>query len=225
MKYKDLLFDLDGTLLDFSATEALSLPILFTSYGYKLTKEWLAVYNTTNKQLWADYEAGHLCLQDVLNSRFSQTMAKLGYQVDGVLWEDKYRELLSKGRVLINDALEVCKRLAQKYQLYIVTNGLTEMQNQRTRDAGLADYFSGVFTSEQAGEPKPSPKFFNYIAKHILDFDSAKALIIGDSLGTDIKGGILASIDTCWYNPNALESGDISPTYTIASLTDLYSIL
>jgi len=225
MKYKILLFDLDDTLLDFRAIEAISLPVLFESFGFSLTPEWLDVYNKINKQLWIDYEKGLIALQDVLNSRFSKAMKKLGYQVNGAEWEARYGQLLLNGHIRIEGALEVCKQLHKRHRLFIITNGLTKTQIKRLKDAKLYKYFEDIFTSEQIGAAKPSAKFFDYIAQHIPDFDKTQTLIIGDSLGTDIKGGILAGIDTCWFNRFKLESGKISPTYTITKLTDLYSIL
>ncbi len=225
MRYKILLFDLDDTLLDFAAIEAVSLPALFESFGFLLTPEWLDVYNKINKQLWLDYENGNITIQEVLNNRFSKSMAKLGYQVDGVKWEDKYRELLSNGHILVEGAFEVCKQLSKTYRLFIITNGLTTMQIKRLKNANLYPYFEDIFTSEHIGVSKPNIGFFSYIAEHIKGFEKDKTLIIGDLLNADIKGGLLAGIDTCWLNPDNLDSGDIYPTYTIAKLVDLYSIL
>ena len=91
MKYKILLFDLDDTLLDFGANETDSLNKLFQQHGYTFSDELFQVYNSVNKQLWADYENGNIVLDDVLNSRFSETMLRLGKVVDGIEWENKYR--------------------------------------------------------------------------------------------------------------------------------------
>lgn len=225
MDYKILLFDLDDTLLDFKAIEMVSLPTLFENFGFSLTSEWLDVYNKINKKLWQDYESGHIVLQDVLNNRFSNTMASLGHQVNGIEWEDRYRELLSNGHILVEGALEVCSKLSEAYRLFIITNGIAKTQKKRLKDAKIYTYFEDIFTSEAIGAAKPSIDFFSYIAKHIKEFDKSKTLIIGDSLNTDIKGGLLAGIDTCWFNPHNLDSNSISPTYTISKLVELYSVL
>ena len=112
MKYKILLFDLDDTLLYFAANEADSLNRLFQQHGYVFTDELFHLYDSVNKQLWADYENGHIPLSEVLNSRFSKTMSKLGVSVDGTEWEDQYREHLGNGCQLMEGALEVCQSLS-----------------------------------------------------------------------------------------------------------------
>ena len=124
MKYKILLFDLDDTLLDFAANEADSLSKLFKQHGYTLTDEVFQLYASINKQLWADYENGVIELREVLNSRFSKTMTKLGVSVDGTEWEDQYREHLGNGCQLVKGALEVCQSLSKSHRLYVVTNGV-----------------------------------------------------------------------------------------------------
>ena len=51
-------------------------------------------------------------------------------------------------------------------------------------------------------------------------------MIVGDSLTSDIQGGINFGIDTCWYNPNKIENkAEITPTYEIYNLNELKDIL
>jgi len=225
MSYSILLFDLDDTLLDFGANETDSLNKLFQQQGYTLTEELFQLYNSVNKQLWAEYENGNIGLDVVLNSRFSETMLKLGQAVDGITWEKLYRELLGNGSQLMEGALEVCQRLSASHRLFVVTNGITQTQIKRLKLSGLFEFFEDIFDSQSIGFQKPSPEFFNYVMSHIKDFNKKEALIIGDSLNTDIKGGLLSGIDTCWMNPNSQQSTpEIQSTYTITSLVELYDI-
>jgi 2-haloacid dehalogenase len=225
MSYKILLFDLDDTLLDFGANEAESLTKLFQQHGYTFSDELFQVYNSVNKQLWADYENGKIVLEDVLNSRFSQTMLRLGQVVDGIEWENEYRELLGNGCQHMEGALEVCQSLSASHRLFVVTNGITRTQIKRLQQSGLYDFFEDIFDSQSIGFQKPSKQFFDYVMSHIKDFNKKEALIIGDSLNTDIKGGLLAGIDTCWMNRAAKKgSVDMQSTYTITSLVELYDI-
>lgn len=225
MGYKILLFDLDDTLLDFGANEIDSLTKLFRQHGYTFSEELFQVYNSVNKQLWADYENGKIVLDDVLNSRFSQTMLRLGKVVDGVEWENQYRELLGNGCQHMEGALEVCQSLSSSHRLFVVTNGITRTQIKRLKQSGLYDFFEDIFDSQSIGYQKPSKEFFDYVMSHIKDFNKKEALIIGDSLNTDIKGGLLSGIDTCWMNRAAKKgSADIQSTYTITSLVELYDI-
>ncbi|MGG3451782.1 YjjG family noncanonical pyrimidine nucleotidase [Domibacillus aminovorans] len=226
MSYKILLFDLDDTLLDFGANETDSLNKLFQQYGYTLSDELFRVYNSVNKQLWADYENGNIVLDVVLNSRFSETMLKMGNVVDGIEWENLYRELLGNGtQLLMEGALEVCQRLSLSHRLFVITNGITQTQLKRLKQSCLFNFFEDIFDSQSIGFQKPSKQFFDYVMSHIKDFNRKETLIIGDSLNTDIKGGLLSGIDTCWINRNAQKcSAEIQSTYTVTSLVEIYDI-
>lgn len=225
MRYKTLLFDLDDTLLDFGANEADSLNKLFQQHGYAFSDDLFRVYNSVNRKLWADYENGHIVLDAVLNSRFSETMSRLGEVVDGVEWEILYRELLGNGYQLMDGALELCRRLSVTHRLFVITNGITKTQIKRLKQSGLYEYFEDIFDSQSIGFQKPSKEFFDYVQTHIKEFNTAEALVIGDSLNTDIKGGLLSGIDTCWINRTSQKgSAAIQSTYTVSNLTELYDI-
>jgi 2-haloacid dehalogenase len=225
MSYSILLFDLDDTLLDFGANEIDSLTTLFQMQGYALSNDLFRTYDTVNKQLWVDYENGHICLDEVLNSRFSETMRRLGEAVDGVEWENKYRDLLGNGSQLIEGALELCHTLSVSHRLFVITNGIAQTQIKRLKLSGLYQYFEDVFDSQSIGFQKPTPDFFDYVIGHIPRFRKSEALIIGDSINTDIKGGIACGIDTCWVNSQRQKRpADIQSTYTITRLSELYDI-
>lgn len=226
MSYKILLFDLDDTLLDFAANEADSLNKLFNHYGYKLTDNLFAVYNSVNKGLWADYENGNIILDDLLNSRFSETMLKLGKVVDGVEWENHYRELLGNGFQLMEGALELCQSLSLSHRMFIITNGVKKTQINRMKKSGLYDFFEDIFDSQTIGYQKPSKEYYQYVINNIDGFNIKETLAIGDSLNTDIKGGLMAGMDTCWINVKSQElSKEIQSTYTINNLGELYKII
>ena len=124
-------------LKDFGANEIDSLNKLFHQHGYAFSDELFRVYDSVNKQLWTDYENGNIALDEVLNSRFSGTLLKLGKTVDGMEWENQYRELLGNGHQLIDGALELCQSLSVSHRLFIITNGITKTQIKRLKHAGL----------------------------------------------------------------------------------------
>ena len=225
MNYKILLFDLDDTLLDFAANELDSLNKLFTVHGYTFSDDLYHLYHSVNKQLWTEYENGDRTLENVLNKRFSETMLKLNIEIDGALWESHYRELLSNGHQLMEGAYFLCKDLSLTHRLFVVTNGVTTTQIKRLKQSGLIDFFEKIFTSQEIGEPKPAKEFFDYVMSHIHNFDKKETLIIGDSLNTDIRGGLLAGIDTCWMNKKSQNLNDeIKSKYVIKNLDELRSI-
>lgn len=152
-------------------------------------------------------------------------MLRLGKVVDGIAWENQYRELLSNGSQLIEGALELCQSLSASHRLYVVTNGITKTQINRLKQSGLYEFFEDIFDSQSIGFQKPSKEFFNYVMSNIKDFNIKEALVIGDSLNSDIKGGILSGINTCWVNIKSQKgSTEIQSTYTVTNLAELYDI-
>ena len=120
-------------------------------------------------------------------------------------------------------AEELCKKLSEKYELYIVTNGIGTVQQSRLAKSGLLPYFKDVFVSEKIGSQKPEKKFFDFVFENISEKDKSKVVIVGDSMSSDILGGINAGIDTCFFNPLGREEV-YSPTYAVKSFKELENI-
>lgn len=224
MRYKILLFDLDDTLLDFKANESESLKQLFINYGYELTDEYLTSYKQVNQSLWDAYGNGEITLSEVLNTRFSKTLALYDHQIDGEAWEKQYRHYLGNGAQLMDGAVTICETLSKTHRLFIATNGVRETQEKRLKKAGIRHYFEAVFDSQSIGHQKPTAAFFDYVKEHIKDFDRTQALMIGDSLKADIVGGKEAGIDTCWLTDDKDFTEQIC-TYKISKLEELLTIV
>lgn len=224
--YKTLLFDIDDTLLDFGAAENIALRLLFEKQGILLTSEIEAHYKKINHGLWRTFEEGSINRDEVVNTRFSLLLKEYGQEVDGALLDMQYRSYLEEGHQLVEGAIELITDLQHKYDLYIVTNGVSKTQDRRLRDSGLHPLFKDIFVSEDTGFQKPMKEYFEYVFARIPNFSVENALIIGDSLSADIRGGLLAGIDTCWFNPK-MKTNDTQmvPTYQIHRLDELYQIL
>lgn len=225
-EYKILLFDVDDTLLDFGAAEKAALQMLFEDQKFSLTSEMEGQYKQINQVLWKSFEQGSIDLAEVLNTRFSLLFKEYGHEVDGALLEMKYRAFLEEGHQLIDGVSDLIAALQSRYDMYIVTNGVSKTQDKRLRQSGLHPYFKGVFVSEETGYRKPMKEYFDYVFARIPEFAVEQGLIIGDSLSADIRGGQLAGLDTCWYNPGRKpNTTDVVPTYEIQSFEELYAIL
>ncbi|WP_042462835.1 YjjG family noncanonical pyrimidine nucleotidase [Neobacillus dielmonensis] len=225
-KYKTLLFDVDNTLLDFSAAEREALKSLFEEQKIALTSEMEQRYLEINQGLWKSFEEGKIDRDEVVNTRFSLLFKEHGKEVDGVFLEKRYRTYLDQGHQLVEGALELAASLQNEYDLYIVTNGVATTQDKRLRASGLYPLFKDIFVSETVGFQKPMKQYFDFVFAKIPNITLEKTIIIGDTLNSDIKGGYLAGIDTCWYNPEQkTNQTDIKPTYEIQNLKELYNIL
>ncbi|MEC1177940.1 YjjG family noncanonical pyrimidine nucleotidase [Metasolibacillus meyeri] len=225
-KYQHLLFDLDDTLLDFGAAEDVALHRLFEEQKIPLTEDIEANYRQINSNLWTRFENGEITRDEVLATRFAKLFAAYGQEVDGVQFDEKYRNYLTESKVFVKGAWELINKLALQFDLYLVTNGVSTTQYKRLQVTGLAPFFKNVFVSEDTGYQKPMKGYFDYVFERIPNFHTKKALIIGDSFHADIVGGIEAGIDTCWLNPNGKQSVDnYKPTYEIVGLQQLEKML
>lgn len=224
--YNTILLDVDNTLLDFDACEKMALERLFKDYNYVLDEEVLKLYLQINTSLWKAYEEGHIKREEILNTRFTRLFSVLGIDEDGIKFEKEYRRLLGEGHSLVDGAIDILKYLVERYDLYIVTNGVGETQINRLKLSGIDKYMNGIFVSEYVGFQKPRKEFFDYCFDKIGGVELEKTMIIGDSLSSDIKGGNHAQISTCWYNPNGeLNNIGVQVDYEIKKLGELRLIL
>ena len=227
MKYEILLFDADNTILDFDKSEEQALRRAFCDMGLEFNQNVLTVYRKNNIFQWELFEQGKLSKPQVLVNRFVETFKELNLPLDKVnSVGNLYEEYLKLGFFVVPYAEEVLERLQSNCKLYVVSNGVAEIQNSRMKGSGLEKYFVARFVSEDVGYPKPQKEYFDYCFKHINSFDRSKTLIIGDSLTSDIQGGVNAQIDTCWFNPNhAKNTKNLTPCYEITDLRQLIEIV
>ena len=84
----------------------------------------------------------------------------------------------------------------------------------------------GVFLSEKLGFEKPDIRFFEKVFGTIGADDLSKVIIVGDSLTSDIQGGMNAGIKTCWYNPGGEPiPNDYRVDHSISNLHGLLELL
>ena len=224
--YRFLFLDLDDTILDFHKAEAIAIAKTFRKSGLPDTPEMIEHYSRVNHRQWELLNAGKITRDEVLTSRFEILFQESGIRADvGQVLED-YEHFLAIGHYFLPGALETLQYLSQKYNLYIASNGTAPVQDGRLKSAGILPLFQDVFISQRLGANKPSREFFELAAARIPDYSPKEALMIGDSLTSDIQGGVNAGIDTCWYNPKGLPLPDSpKPTYVIGALTELMKLL
>lgn len=221
-----LFLDLDDTILDFKKAEHIALQKTLRSVGIDPTEEICALYSRINVSYWERLERKELTRPQVLVGRFEELLRTLGVEADAQGCADSYAYNLGIGHYFLPGAEEAVASLAKKYKLYITSNGTASVQSGRLASANISHYFEDVFISQGMGADKPAIEYFNACFARIPDIDPAKTMIVGDSLTSDIQGGINAGIHTCWINP-AHKPGreDIRPDYEIENLTQLEALL
>lgn len=226
-RFTTVLWDVDGTLLDFVYSQRYAITRCFRSIGREITEEQIKRYSQINDDYWKRLELGEITKEQLLTGRFADLFTECGIQgVDLEAFAKEYQEALGSVFSYIDDSLNICKALHGRVRQYVITNGVTSTQRSKLTLSGLAELMDGLFISEQIGTPKPGKEFFDYCLARIEEKDKSAILIVGDSLSSDIKGGVLAGIPTCWYRPEGMENPTpYRPDYEISDLHMLYEIL
>lgn len=225
-KYRFLLLDADETLFDFTRCEREALGDALRAAGIEPNEEMIAKYSEINDGYWKMLERGEIEKSELRVARFASFCSHYNFHTDVSRLAIGYTDALSTKGFLIPGALEVCRALAAECELYIVTNGIASVQRGRFEPSPLRQFIKKLFISEEIGAEKPSSLFFDAVEANIPEFDRQSALVVGDSLSSDIRGGIWAGIDTCWFNPKGKSlPADLSPTYVIHTLEELLPLV
>jgi HAD hydrolase, TIGR02254 family len=223
---RNVLFDLDDTLFDFHKAEKIALTKTLVHFGIDPTEETLALYSTINAAHWKRLELGEISREEVKVGRYRELFKTIGVECDSVKATAYYESMLAIGHYFMPGAPELLEELYRKYRLYIVSNGTAKVQEGRIGSSGIAKYMDGIFISQILGANKPDKQFFDICFAEIPDFSLSETVIIGDSLSSDIKGGINAGITTVWFNPKRIENdNNIKPDYTIKELSEVPGLL
>lgn len=227
MKYELLLFDADGTLFDYTRAESWSLEQAFSKQNLPYSQTTLKQYGNINYKIWQEFEQGLISPTELQVERFRRLASSLAIDTDPTALSDSYLEALARAGFLLPGAEELLAELSTTHTLALITNGLEAVQWGRLAVSGIRSYFSQITISESVGYQKPDPRIFDVLFQDLGWQNRRSSLIIGDSLTSDMPGGIAAGIDTCWYNPGLKKTApeDLDITYTIADLSELPAIV
>ncbi|MFT7465309.1 MAG: 2-haloacid dehalogenase [Pseudohongiellaceae bacterium] len=226
MTYQLILFDLDDTLLDFSATQAAAFAAVVAHYdvdgGAGSLFQRFQAFNTAS---WKRYEQGQLSKEALRTERWRQTLEWAG--ADELSHEEvaeAYLDELPRHTFHVEGALEVCGALAQVVTLGVVTNGFESVQHRRLAASPLSEHVSFLLTSEAVGAPKPERRLFDR-ALELGAAAIADTIMIGDKLTSDIAGANRIAMDSVWFNPGGRDpSSEVSATHTVSRLDELLSL-
>ena len=225
---KTILWDVDGTLLDFLAAEKAAIRACFAQFGLgDCPEERIARYSAINQRYWRRLENGEITKPQVLVGRFEEFFAQEGLDPAlAVPFNEAYQVKLGDTVCFMDRSDALIARLRGRVRQYAVTNGTRVAQERKLEKSGLGKLFDGVFISELVGAEKPSPAFFDCVFDHIGPVDRSEVLIVGDSLTSDMRGGLQAGIPCCWYNPRNLPRPEgMELDYIIHDLNQVEDIL
>jgi len=227
IKYEIIIFDADETLFDFKKSEKKAFESTVVDFGIEYEENYhFKIYKEINTAIWKELENGLITQKKLKTERFRRLSKKLNIQFNEIEFAKSFMKHLSQASFLYDESEELVKNLTKKYRLTIITNGLSAVQDNRIKKSVIAKYFEDIVVSEEIGISKPNPEIFQYALNNINYTDKNKVLIIGDSLTSDIQGGINFGIDTCWFNPKMNQNDiGIKPTYVISDLMELENIL
>lgn len=221
-----LFLDMDDTILDFHKAEAVAIRKTLESFGVEPTEAVCTRYSEINDWHWKALERKEITREQVLTGRFEVLFRELGIAVEPEECAVRYTQNLAQGDFVLPGAEALLEKLQGKWKLYLASNGTTWVQQARIERSGIGKYFDRIFISQQMGANKPAVEFFDACFRDIPGFSKEKAMIVGDSLTSDILGGKNAGIATCWYNPKGKpQNPDILPDFEIHSLPELLPLL
>ena len=225
---KLLLWDLDGTILDFLAAEKASLKARFPLWFHRdCTDEMVSLYSKINVSYWEKLERGEMEKKAILIRRFEDFLNEVGEDPAlGERFSYDYETHLPDTIVFCDGAREVLHALSGRLPQCAITNGTKSVQDEKLKRSGLIDIFDNVYISEAVGAEKPSPLFFEAVFRDYPDISPEDMLIIGDSLTSDIRGGNNAGIPVCWYNPaGKKKTPDVRIDYEIKDLREVLNLV
>lgn len=223
-----ILFDADGTLFDFAASERLAFETCLQSFvGCGPHDEAYRIYAEVSAVLWQRLEQGTLTKYELREQRWVELSERCGLSYGAAAISEAYLNELARHAHLIEGAVEVCRALAPKHQLGIITNGFEAVQTARLEASPLRELIDFMVTSEAAGAAKPAPAVFELaLERSARRVPRERVLVVGDGITSDIAGGQRMGFATCWFNPTGVPAPPpVVPDYTITRLTQLIEVL
>ena len=222
-----LLWDIDGTLLNFKAAEKAALKALFQSFDLgECTDDMVSRYTVINDRYWKMLEKGEMEKPKILVERFRAFFETEGVDASRASeFNAAYQLALGDTIIFCDHGDEIVRDLKGKIPQYAVTNGTLTAQTKKLKNSGLDLLLDGAFISDQIGFEKPDKRFFEPVFEELKGLKKDEILIIGDSLTSDMQGGVNAGIQTCWYHPKISEATNLPIDHEIRDLHEIYRIL
>lgn len=222
---KNILVDLDDTIYDFRKAEKIAVKKTLEESGLRSEEEVLERYHVLNQEQWKLLEKGEVTREQVKVQRYANLFREYGISKDPKEAAMEYESNLAIGHYFVDGAEDFLEKASKEFDLYMVSNGTSVVQHSRIQSGQIGGFFKEIFISEDMGVNKPSKEFFSYVFDH-ADIKKEETVVLGDSLTSDILGGLNFGLKTIWFNPNGEENhSDIKPDYEVKSLEEVIPLL
>ncbi len=215
-------FDLDHTLWDFDRNSELTyrkiLPELRIQVDFKKFAYYYGIVNAKYWQLFREEKISHELLRE---KRLEEVFKILKIRITKeqiIQISELYIKYLTDYNHLIANAFDILDYLKPNYKLYLLTNGLIDVQKTKIEKSGLDKYFKAMITSDDVGCKKPNKEFYNYAMK-IASVNNNECVMIGDGWEPDIIGSKRVGITPLFFNPHNLAVDE-----SVITITDLIEI-
>ena len=224
MKITHLLFDLDNTIFDFTASSEVALKSFSDSLGLPYDQKFKDIYHDINHAAWTKFEMGLIDSTTLRRERFELTAEKFGHKIDGLIMNRKYLSQLVENPFFMDDAEHILQHFQQTHTLAAITNGLKEVQRPRLLKVGFDKYFKAIVVSDEIGVAKPDKAYFQYTWEKLNKPAKEKVLVIGDNPNSDILGANNFGFKSCLFDPKR-QHKNIESNYNISSLLELKDVI
>ena len=236
IKYEMLLFDLDDTLVNNTENARYAFKQMLINVNKEYNDEEFQRWLNLDNQFWKDYANKKIIVPEqyqhpqelfIKYIRSLRYQMFFNYQIDinkAFEINEIFISSLNEIAVPIDGVYETLEYLHNKYKIVIATNGPTVAVDSKLSKIDCLKFINAVFSADMAKDTvtKPNKLYFEELKKYLQYYDTSKMLIIGDSLRTEVQGGMNSGIDSCWYNPYMKPvPNEYNPTMEINNLREL----
>ncbi|KAM9248416.1 N-acylneuraminate-9-phosphatase [Dugong dugon] len=233
-RVRAVFFDLDNTLIDTAAASRSGMleviKLLQSKYHYK--EEAKSICNKVEVKLSTEcFYPSNTCITDLRTSYWEEAIqeTKRG-AANRKLAEECYflwKSTRLQHMTLAEDVKAMLTKLRKEVHLLLLTNGDRQTQREKIEACACQSFFDAIVVGGEQTEEKPSPSIFYYCCD-LLGVQPGDCVMVGDTLETDIQGGLNAGLKaTVWINKNRIvpQKSSPVPNYIISSVLDLPAVL
>lgn len=222
-----IFFDLDNTLLDHDGAEQDAIRSFVARYRADIVPfqgKPEGIWREITDRHRARWRAGVLTFEGQRRARISELFERpLTVAEADQLFAEFYAIYRQHWR-LFPDVKPALEQLRELSPLAVISNGLSRQQQTKLVETGIADYFSFIMTSEQAGAAKPDPRIFQAALK-FADKSADECWYIGNHPLNDAQAAQEVGMKTVWLNRRGLrEKVHTRVVRSMAGFVDLVKI-